>query len=112
DESLCSGAAHAKLFVQICRLHGDMHEVFAAQRAALRAKTARVAAAVAAPTATPSAEHSADAAPSPAAPPAREDLCPEAPTVGADTVVRDLSGEDTAHPTRQPPEQSISPEAT
>lgn len=37
-KDLLGGAAHRELFVQVCRLQGNLHETFATRRAKLQAK--------------------------------------------------------------------------
>jgi hypothetical protein len=116
-----------ELFVQMCRMHGDMHEAFAAKRAALQQKAslektlslasagARQATADAGVAATVPRPARASVEPSERLdvsdlagdPLVIDDGDSEAPAGGAagDTVVRELSGEDTAHPAPKPPEE-------
>jgi hypothetical protein len=73
-ETIVASAAHRELFVHCCRVQGNLHEVYAPKRAELKQKSAGV--------------------------PVLRNLPAEnlAADPGADTVVRELSAEDTAHP--------------
>ncbi len=100
-EALGDHAACRNVFVQVCRLHGYLYEVFAPRRPALQPSATGVSAASDAPAPIP-------ADPLRGGPLDQTDLLAEPPgrDVGADTVLGELSGEDTWHrnPDASPPE--------
>jgi ferric-dicitrate binding protein FerR (iron transport regulator) len=104
--TLEASALHRAQFVRTCRLQGELHEVFAARRAEMQLTPASAAQRAGAEGRLPIAHGSAPGAA------ATDDLAftpelsgePGSTDPGADTVVRELSGEDTIHPTPRPPE--------
>jgi hypothetical protein len=105
---LSSKAAHRNVFVQVCRLHGYLYEAFAPRRPAeparlpaLAGQAGGEATRVSEASSIPGPELSGgDALVGP-------ELVvgpPDHPDVGADTMLGELSGEDTLHRTPKPPE--------
>jgi hypothetical protein len=113
-EFLTSSVAHRERFVQVCRMTGNLQEAFSTRRAELQHKKASVAEPVAAPAlAGPT---SSEALASPAGPEQPETmgafaLDPAGATdgtakdPGAETVTRELSAENTAHPVSKVPKK-------
>ena len=100
QKTLAGSGPHRALFVRTCRLQGELHEVFAARRAELQLTPASVA---------QKAGGRSEVRPSHDNVPAQaggSDLTltpelagePGSTDPSADTVVRELSGEDTIHP--------------
>lgn len=106
-EMLAGHAAHRELFVQICRMQGDLHEACASRRAELKHKTIKInelvpAARVAEPSAAEAAAsggHGLEISLEPGFPPSSN------PESAADTVVPEFSGDDTLPPPLTPPDQ-------
>ena len=100
--ALAESAADRALFVQICRLHGELHEAHAPQRSSRKRKGAAV-------MTLRGGETAGEGGISPPAPegdgghPGTADAMP--PDAGAETDIRKLSGEDTQLRNRESPEQ-------
>jgi hypothetical protein len=99
---LADSAADRALFVQVCRLHGELHEAHAPQRARRKRKGAAV-------MTLRGGETAGEANSSPPAPEGdgghldKGDAAPS--DAGAETDIRKLSGEDTQLRNRESPEQ-------
>jgi hypothetical protein len=84
-EALTGSASCREWFVQICRMQGDLYEAYAPKRAARRAKA-------------PASEHQTPAqGPRSSDFAVDQDLLGEKREAGADTLLSELSGEDTIH---------------
>jgi hypothetical protein len=100
QKTLAGSGPHRALFVRTCRLQGELHEVFAARRAELQLTPASVAQKAGGGSevrpphdSAPTAARGSDLKLTP-------ELTGEPGSIdpSADTVVRELSGEDTIHP--------------
>ena len=99
--ALADSAAGRALFVQVCRLHGELHEAHAPQRSRRKRKGAAV---INLREGEPAGEGSIS---SPAPEGTEKGPTPEValPDAGAETDIRKLSGEDTQLRNRESPEQ-------
>jgi hypothetical protein len=121
--AVAGSAVYRMLFVQVCRMQGQLHEIYAPKRAALEQnqEAARLSAhASTAQTAGAATGGTQRTAPSDPRSPARssqqerqaefpieQDSPPDHPLEdpGAETVNRELTGEDTIHPEPKAPEK-------
>jgi hypothetical protein len=121
-QTLTGSVRHRALFVRVCRLQGNLYEAFAARRAELRQKSVSSAESLLA--SAMAGEGTTAGKQGPRAGPFERVAGQESPGVGndlslrhdltadpvgadpsADTVVRELSGEDTIHPPSKTPGQ-------
>ncbi|HEV3443474.1 MAG TPA: hypothetical protein VG099_02470 [Gemmataceae bacterium] len=108
--TLAGGVTYRKVFVQVCGLKGNLLEAFAAKRAGMHQRAADpLLASTAAPALRGGSTASSERATGPEQ--AQEDfaLPPQAPSLpgpgdpGAETIIGELSGEDTIHPVPKAP---------
>jgi hypothetical protein len=101
-DALTGSAVYRALFVQICRMHGELHEAYAPQRADRQRKAAPAARAAVAvgESPLPQLPTDEDRAARPELP--QEPSQPGAADAGAETDIRQLSGEDTHFPKDKP----------
>jgi hypothetical protein len=89
-ETLVENVSFRELFVQVCRMQGNLYEAYAPRRAEVR----------------PKAKTATEAALTSDSPTERELPAGTEPRgAGAETIVRELPGEDTAFPEPKSPEQ-------
>ncbi|HEV3085305.1 MAG TPA: hypothetical protein VGY66_36455 [Gemmataceae bacterium] len=110
-ETLAGGVSYRELFVQVCGLKGNLLEAYAAKRAGIHQRAADpLLASTAASALRGGSTASGERATGPEQH-AQEDfaLPPQAPSVpgpgdpGAETIIGELSGEDTIHPVPKAP---------
>lgn len=103
-EALADHPAQRELFVQICRMQGDLYEACASRRAELKLKAAKLHDQLSAPPIPERDTIEAIGIPALAGHP-RTDADPLIAESGAETLVPELSGEDTIPPEPTGPEQ-------
>jgi hypothetical protein len=125
---MTGSASKRELFVQVCRMHGNLHEAYSPKRAELRHKVADAhqtlpASSLAGQTAGKAAARSGVKNPASAPSNRNPHVMPEDPLTSGDialeqelspdtasgdpaasTIIRELSGEDTIHPVPKDPE--------
>jgi hypothetical protein len=99
--TLADSAVDRALFVQVCRLHGELHEAHAPQRARRKRKGAAV---INLRGGEPAGEVDTSP-PAPEGPEKGPSTDAELPDASAETDIRKLSGEDTQLRNREGPEQ-------